>query len=100
MIDAVKTADVVVVNPTHYAAALRYRMASDSAPVIVALGTEMLAAQIRECARKNSVMVVSDPPLARALYSKGKVGEYIPLDLYKAVASLLAWAYSVTGKVV
>ncbi len=99
MLESVATADVLVVNPTHYSAAIRYRMATDAAPVIVALGTGEMAARIRERARKSGVPVVSDPPLARALYSKGKTGSYIPADLYKAVAALLAWVYNVTGKV-
>ncbi len=99
MMDAVKTADVVVVNPTHYSAALRYKMNVDAAPLIVALGTELIAAKIRKQARKHGVPVVSNPPLARALFAKGKVGNYIPKELYQAVAALLAWVYRATGRV-
>ena len=99
MLDSVKTADVVVVNPTHYSVALRYKMATDPAPMIVAAGVDNLAAKIRKLARQNSVPVVSDPPLARALYYQGKVGKAIPAELFRAVASLLAWVYNVTGRI-
>jgi flagellar biosynthetic protein FlhB len=99
MLDAVGGADVVVVNPTHYSAAVRYRIGVDAAPVILALGVDDMAARIRERARKKGIPVVSNPPLARALYGKGKVGGYIPADLYSAVAQLLAWVYSITGRV-
>ncbi|MBN2342312.1 MAG: flagellar biosynthesis protein FlhB [Deltaproteobacteria bacterium] len=94
----ISKADVVVVNPTHYSVAIQYDMAKHNAPVILAAGVDKLAAQIRTEARHNNIPVVSDPPLARALYRDGKVGRPIPRELFSAVASLLAWVYKVTGK--
>ncbi len=99
MIDAVNGASVVVVNPTHYSVAIKYDIEADPAPVIAAAGVDQVAAKIRERARQCSVPVVSNPPLARALYTKGEIGGYIPQELYQAVASILAWVYRVTGKV-
>ncbi|MCU0662357.1 MAG: EscU/YscU/HrcU family type III secretion system export apparatus switch protein [Myxococcota bacterium] len=99
MLKAVKDASVVVVNPTHYSVAIRYRLAQDAAPIIVALGADHMALKIREKARHLGIPVVSNPPLARALHAKGKVGGYVPKENYRAVAELLAWVYKVTGKV-
>lgn len=94
----ISNADVVVVNPTHYSVAIQYDLAKHNAPIILAAGIDKLAAHIRSEARHNSIPVVSDPPLARALYSQGKVGKPIPHELFSAVASLLAWVYKVTGR--
>jgi flagellar biosynthetic protein FlhB len=99
MIEKVGKADVVVVNPTHYAVAIAYDMTKEAAPRILAMGMDEMAMKIREKARHSGIPVVSDPPLARGLYSKGKLGAYIPPEYYRAVAALLAWVYSVTGRV-
>jgi flagellar biosynthetic protein FlhB len=96
MMDAVPTADVVVVNPTHFSVALRYD-ADNPAPVVVAKGLDSLALKIRELARDNDVAVVPDPPLARTLYASVDVGKMIPEDLFHAVAQLLAYVYRVAG---
>jgi flagellar biosynthetic protein FlhB len=90
---AVAKADVVVVNPTHYAVALRYDDQSDAAPVVVAKGVDELAEKIREIARQHSVPVLSRPPLARALYKHVKEGRAVPANLYRAVAEVLAYVY-------
>jgi flagellar biosynthetic protein FlhB len=90
---AVAKADVVVVNPTHYAVALRYDDKSDRAPIVVAKGVDELAEKIREVARKHAVPVLSRPPLARALHKHVKEGRPIPANLYKAVAEVLAYVY-------
>ncbi|MDJ0761604.1 MAG: flagellar biosynthesis protein FlhB [Myxococcota bacterium] len=99
MLENLSSADVVVVNPTHYSVALKYNVAEDAAPRIIALGTDRFALEIRKRARNEGVVVVSNPPLARGLYAKGKVGAYIPNEFYNIVASLLAWVYNVTGRV-
>jgi flagellar biosynthesis protein FlhB len=99
MLKNVPKADVVVVNPTHFSVALRYRMGKDPAPMIAAAGADAVAAKIREIARHHNIPIVSDPPLARALFAQGKIGKPIPKELFRAVASLLAWVYKVTGKV-
>lgn len=90
---AVATADVVVVNPTHYAVALRYDESSDRAPIVVAKGIDELAERIREAARKHAVPVLSRPPLARALHKHVKEGHPVPANLFKAVAEVLAYVY-------
>jgi len=93
MMEAVPTADVVVVNPTHYAVALKYEGTRMSAPTVVALGVDELALRIRQVADGNKVAIVSAPPLARALYREGQLGKEIPVRLYSAVAQILSYVY-------
>jgi len=90
---AVAKSDVVVVNPTHYAVALRYDDKQDAAPVVMAKGVDEQAEKIREIARSNGVPVLSRPPLARALYKHVKEGRAVPSNLYRAVAEVLAYVY-------
>jgi len=90
---AVAKADVVVVNPTHYAVALRYDETTDRAPVVVAKGVDELAEKIREVARRHAVPILSRPPLARALHKSVKEGRPVPANLYRAVAEVLAYVY-------
>jgi len=90
MIAAVATADVVLVNPTTYAVALRYEPGK-SAPRVVAKGAGVIAARIREQAEADSVPIVKDIPLTRALHSACELGQEIPLELYNAVARVLAF---------
>jgi flagellar biosynthesis protein FlhB len=85
-------ADVVVVNPTHVAVALRYG-ADDAAPRVIAKGADHLAARIRAEAYRVGIPVTQDVPLARALYRQCKVGQHVPAALYDAVAVVLAMAY-------
>ncbi len=92
---AVAKADVVVVNPTHYAVALRYDDKQDAAPVVVAKGVDEYAAKIREVARKHGVPVLSRPPLARALHKLVDENKSVPSNLYKAVAEVLAFVYRI-----
>jgi flagellar biosynthetic protein FlhB len=92
---AVAKADVVVVNPTHYAVALRYNDKSDAAPIVVAKGMDESAEKIREVARKHGVPVISRPPLTRALYKLVKEGKPVPANLYRAVAEVLAFVYRI-----
>jgi flagellar biosynthetic protein FlhB len=96
MMDAVPSADVVVVNPTHYSVALKYD-ADHPAPIVVAKGVDDLALRIREAARDADVAIVPDPPLARTLYATVDIGKMIPEDLFHAVAELLAYVYRVAG---
>jgi flagellar biosynthetic protein FlhB len=95
MAKAVATADVIVVNPTHYSVALRYDENKDRAPVVVAKGVDEQAAKIREIARAHGVPVMSRPPLARALHKHVKEGAPIPANLFKAVAEVLAYVYRI-----
>jgi flagellar biosynthetic protein FlhB len=89
LIAEVPKADVVIVNPTHVAVALRYSHGW-WAPRIVAKGLRKRAARIRETAAKAGVPIVREPPTARALYRYGTVGQYIPDHLFGAVAVILA----------
>lgn len=89
----VPNADVVIVNPTHYAVALRYISGKDDAPRVVAKGVDTLAARIREVARANQVPIVSKPPLARLLYRTVREGRAIPSELFAAVAEVLSYVY-------
>jgi len=91
MLHATARATVVITNPTHVAVALEYRREKTIAPVVVAKGQELLAAKIREIARANSVPIVENPSLARALYHGTDVGDAIPAELFGAVAEVLAY---------
>ena len=99
MLKAVKTADVVVTNPTHLAVALSYSTNANGAPKVVAKGRGHLAARIRELARENKIPIVERKPLARALFKMCEVGDEIPYELFKAVAELLAYVFRLKGKV-
>ncbi|HET8977519.1 MAG TPA: flagellar biosynthesis protein FlhB [Solirubrobacteraceae bacterium] len=97
MMAAVPTADVVVTNPTHYAVALRYD-GSRPAPIVVAKGKNVIAAQIRRIATENNIPIVPDPPLARALHAMVELDQMIPAELYAAVAQVLAFVYKMAGR--
>jgi len=90
MMADVPSADVVLVNPTHVAVALRYDPAR-GAPRVVAKGADHVAARIRELAERNRVPMVADVPLARTLHKTCEIGQEIPPDLYQAVATVLAF---------
>ncbi|MCU4185013.1 EscU/YscU/HrcU family type III secretion system export apparatus switch protein [Acidiferrimicrobium sp. IK] len=94
MMAAVLTADVVVTNPTHFAVALRYDPASRRAPQVVAKGSDETALRIRQHAQDHDVAVVEDPPLARALYAACEIEDFIPQELFTAVARLLAFVFT------
>ena len=93
MMSKIRTADVVVTNPTHYAVALRYQEQSMRAPIVVAKGTHLLAERIRALAQEHQVPILEAPPLARALYKHAELDQLIPEQLYVAVAEVLAYAY-------
>ena len=93
MMQEVPNADVIVVNPTHYAVALKYQGEKMSAPMVVARGVDEVALRIRALAQQHQVAVVSAPPLARALYREGQLGKEIPVRLYSAVAQVLSYVY-------
>lgn len=97
MLSDVGQADVVLVNPTEYAIALRY-VAGEPAPKVVAKGMDHLARRIREQAVLHGVPVHTDVALTRALYPQIKVGGWVPEDLYEAIAVVLVWAYRRTGR--
>lgn len=91
MMDAVPKADVVIVNPTHYAVALQYKMEEMDAPVVVAKGLDNIALRIRELAEENDVPIVENPPLARALFASVEIDQSIPTEHFKAVAEVIGY---------
>lgn len=93
MMAEIPTADVVVTNPTHFSVALKYSENGMRAPVVVAKGTHLMAAKIKEIAKENNVPILEAPPLARALYKHTDLGQSIPEALYTAVAEVLAYVY-------
>lgn len=94
MMQEVPKADVVITNPTHYAVALTYKQGEMMAPKLVAKGRGHIAERIREIARENRVVLVQNPPLARSLYTDVPLDSIIPPQLFKAVAQILAYVYS------
>jgi flagellar biosynthetic protein FlhB len=94
MMAAVPKADVVITNPTHVAVALAYDSATMQAPKVVAKGADLVALRIRAKAQEHGVPIVENPPLARALYRLGDLEREIPVELYHAVAEVLAYIYS------
>lgn len=99
MLGNVATADLVVMNPTHYAVALKYDEVRGGAPRVVAKGADLLALRIRDLAREAKVPVLQAPPLARALYAHCDVDQEIPARLFAAVAQVLAWVYQLRDAV-
>lgn len=94
MTGTVQGADVLVVNPTHYAVGLSYKAGDDRAPRVVARGADEVAATLRSAAGRLGVPIVSDPPLARSLHGACVVGDVVPVELYDAVARLFAQVYA------
>lgn len=92
MLKAAETATVVITNPTHYAVALRYEQ-NMPAPILVAKGLDVMAAKIKEIARKHDIPIMENKPLAQALYKGAQVGDPIPSALYHAVAEILVVVY-------
>ncbi len=97
MMQDVPTATAIIVNPTHFAVAIRYSIDSSAAPRVVAKGKNFLAARIRKLAVLNQVPIVENPPLAQALYKAVDIGQEIPSHLYRAVAEILAYIYRMTN---
>jgi flagellar biosynthetic protein FlhB len=95
MMSSIEKADVILVNPEHYAVALRYDQSKMLAPVVVAKGTDELALKIQQIAREFSVPIARIPPLARLMHQRMRVGEAVPAALFEAVAKVLAWAYEI-----
>ena len=94
MMQMVPQADVIVRNPTHYAIALKYDMDHDVAPLVLAKGKDHIAMRIVKIGEENKILVKENKALARGLYESVEINDYIPAELYKAVAELMAWVYS------
>ena len=98
MMQSLPQADVVITNPTHYAVAIKYDAERYDAPMVLAKGEDYLAQRIKDIARENHIEIVENKPLARMLYANVEVGEFIPPELYQAVAEVLAFVYHLQGK--
>jgi flagellar biosynthesis protein FlhB len=98
MMREVPNATAVIVNPTHFAVAIRYEMERDPAPLVVAKGKNHVALRIKQLALDSQVPVIENPPLARSLYDATEVGQEIPAHLYRAVAEILAYVYRLGRK--
>ena len=99
MMAAIPEADVVITNPTHFAVALAYESGKGQAPVVVAKGSDFIAARIKDIAKENGVVIVENKPLARMLYYNVDLDAEIPPELYQAVAEVLAYVYQLKNRV-
>jgi flagellar biosynthetic protein FlhB len=98
MMDAVPKAEVIITNPTHIAVALAYE-ADMPSPKIVAMGADLVAEKIRKIATEHGIPLVENKPLARTIYKTLKIGQFIPRELFNAVAEVLAYVYRLKKKV-
>ena len=98
MMEQVPDATVVITNPTHLAVALKFTR-DMQAPLVVAKGANKIAERIKSIAQKNGIPIVEQKPLARALFKSVEINQYIPGDLYHAVAEILAYVYRLKGLV-
>jgi flagellar biosynthetic protein FlhB len=98
MLARVRDADVIVTNPTHYAVALEYKPNTMSAPRVIAKGRDRIAEKIKALGREHDIPTVENVPLARALYRLVDIDQDIPMELYKAVAEVLAYVYKVRNR--
>jgi len=97
MMHEVPKATVVVTNPTHFAVAIKYERNKDFAPIVVAKGADLIAKKIKDVAKGNDVPIVENKILARTLYYKVEINETVPVELYQAVAEIIAYVYSIRG---
>jgi flagellar biosynthetic protein FlhB len=93
MMQSVPDADVIITNPTHFAVALKYDVDEMSEPRALAIGSDLMASRIRTLAAENNIPIIESALLARALYYNAQIDQPIPYDLFKAVASILAYVY-------
>ncbi|SHJ67821.1 flagellar biosynthetic protein FliR/FlhB [Hathewaya proteolytica DSM 3090] len=98
MMQSVPDATVVITNPTHFAVAIKYNDEDNRAPVVVAKGADYVAFKIKDIASKNNVPVYENKPLARTIYDTVEIDSEIPEELYQAVAEILAFIYSESGR--
>jgi flagellar biosynthetic protein FlhB len=98
MMRQVPQATAVIVNPTHFAVAIRYEMETMPCPIVVAKGKNWLALRIRQIATQNEIPIIENPPLARALYQAVEPGRAVSPEYYKAIAEILAYVYKLMGR--
>jgi flagellar biosynthetic protein FlhB len=97
MMESIPEADVVITNPTHLAVAIKFNASEMIAPRVLAKGAGFIAERIKEIARTHDVPIVENKPLAQAMYQMINIGDYIPVELYRAVAEILAYVYRLKG---
>jgi flagellar biosynthetic protein FlhB len=98
MMQQLPEADVVITNPTHFAAAIKYDKEASEAPILIAKGADYLAQKIKEAARENNIQIVENKPLARMLYYNVEIGNEIPPELYQMTAEVLAYVYNLNNQ--
>lgn len=98
MMQDVPEADVIITNPTHYAVAIVYRISDGGSPRVLAKGKNLIAQNIKRIATENNIIIVENKPLARSLFASAEIGDFIPIELYQAVAEVLAYVYSIKDK--
>lgn len=98
MINTIPEATVIITNPTHFAVALKFDLNKMPAPMIIAKGAGVFAKQIKKLAKEHDIPIVENKPLAQLLFKTLKIGEYIPGELYQAVAEILAYIYKLKGR--
>lgn len=99
MMQQLPQADVVITNPTHFAAAIKYDKNTSEAPILIAKGADFIAEKIKEAARENKIEIVENKPLARMLYYNVEIGEEIPAELYQLTAEVLAYVYGLKNNI-
>lgn len=98
MMQEVPKADVIITNPTHFAVAIRYDQNQGDAPRILAKGKDLIAQNIKKVAGEHDVPIVENKPLAQALFASVEIGDYVPPDLFEAVADVLAYVYRLKNR--
>lgn len=99
MMQDVPKADVIITNPIHFAVAIEYNSQHFDAPKVIAKGKRLVAQNIKKIALENNIVIVENKPLARALYDSVEIGQFVPPELYQAVAEVLAYVYRINNKV-
>lgn len=99
MMQDVPKADVIITNPTHFAVAVEYNPEHFDAPKVIAKGRDLVAKNIKRIALENNIIIVENKPLARALYDNVEIGQFVPPELYQAVAEVLAYVYRINNKI-
>ena len=98
MMESIPEADVVITNPTHLALAIKFDAKEMIAPTVLAKGSGFMAERIKEVAREHHIPIVEDKPLAQTMFKMVEIGDYIPVELYRAVAEVLAYVYRLKGQ--
>lgn len=95
---SVETSTVIITNPTHIAIALRYEQGVDEAPVVMAKGLDYMAMKIKDKAKEKGIPIIENKPLARAMYHKVEPGSSVPVEMYQAIAEILALVFTMNKK--